>query len=127
MCVTQRKSDYQGRVGNWIISDEKEIWCVKLDVQDLEGYLDSTQRQRASTLAGRVVAVLGRFPPDAQRKLRILRTMCTHAVLDGVEAFLVSRSSLPNLGLHLLLQSDPIKYSWQTLVLFSVFLMASRS
>ena len=42
---------------NWIISDEGEKWSVKLDVRDLGGNLDSTQRQRASTLAGRVVIV----------------------------------------------------------------------
>ena len=33
-------------------------WSVKLDVHDLGGHLDSTQRRRASTLAGHVVVVL---------------------------------------------------------------------
>ena len=45
---------------NWILSDEGEKWSVKLDVRDLGGHLDSTQRQCASTLAGQVVIVLSR-------------------------------------------------------------------
>ena len=61
-----------------IISDEGETLSVKLDVRDLGDNLDSTQRQRASTLPGQV-------------NPRILRTMFIHAALHGV-------------GPHLLLQ-----------------------
>ena len=70
---------------NWMISGEGEKWSVQLDVRDLGGHLDSTKRQRASTLAGRVVIVLSRViaicavPLDFQEKLRILRTLCMHA------------------------------------------------
>ena len=52
------------------------------------GHLDSIQRQRASTLAGRVVIVLSRVMTVCALllKLRILRTMFMHAALHGVEA-----------------------------------------
>ena len=81
-------------MSNWIISDEGEEWSVKLDVRDLRGHLDSTQRQRASTPAAWVVIVLCgvlafcALPLDSQEKLRILRTIFVHAALHGVEASL---------------------------------------
>ena len=69
-----------------------------MDVSDFGGNLDSTQRQGASTLPGRVLTVLSRtvavcaLPMDFQGKLRILRTMFMRAALHGVVASLGSQS-----------------------------------
>ena len=58
MCAAQYQSGCLGEIRNWIKSDECEKWSVKLNVLDLGGHLDSTERQLASTLAGRAVIVL---------------------------------------------------------------------
>ena len=42
----------------WLISEQGERWSVKLDVQDLGGYLDATCRAWGRTLVARVLAVL---------------------------------------------------------------------
>ena len=88
---------------NWVISDEGEKWYVKLHVRDLGRHFDSTQRQRASTLTGRVVTVRSRImavcalPLDFLRELHILRTMFISAALHGVGASSFSQSSLTKL------------------------------
>ena len=74
--------------------------CVPVEVR---GSSYSTQRQHASTLAGRLVIVQSRvmtvcaLPLDIQGKLRTLRTMFMHAAFHGVEASLVAQSSLTKL------------------------------
>ena len=84
----------------WVISDKGERWSVKLDIRDLGGHLDSTYRAWGRTLAARVIAVLrvvwvvSALPLDYRGKLRILRTMYIPAALHGIEASLLSQSSL---------------------------------
>ena len=70
-----------------------------MDVRDLGGHLDATNRARAATLAERASAVLtkvpqvGALPLEFGGKLRILRTMHTPAALHGVEASHLSLAS----------------------------------
>ena len=84
----------------WVISDRGEHWSVKLDVRDLGGHLDTTYRAWGRTLVAGVIAVLkvvwmvSALPLDYRGKLRILRTMHIPAALHGIEASLLSQSSL---------------------------------
>ena len=88
-----------GSMKDWTISDEGHRWTVELEVRDLGGHLDATNRARAATLAERAAAVLtkvpvvGALPLGFGGKLRILRTMHTPAALHGVEASHLSLAS----------------------------------
>ena len=68
-------------VRDWTFFQERDKWCVKLDVRDLRGHLDTTLRGWSATLAAGVglestrllmVAVL---PLDFHGRLRAVRTM----------------------------------------------------
>ena len=73
---------------------------LELDVRDLGGHLDSTYRAWGRTLVARVVAVLrvvwmvSALLLDYRGRLRILRTMYIPAALHGIEASLLSQSSI---------------------------------
>ena len=80
----------------WVISDQGEHWSVKLDVRDVGGYLDTTERAWGRTLVAWVLAVLGvvwlvsALPLDYRGKLRVLRTPCTFLLLCMVLRLLIS-------------------------------------
>ena len=75
-----------------MLSDAGDKWTVRLDVRDLEGHLDTTDRRRATTLVPRVLGLLGgilvvvALPLDFAGKLRALRTKFLPGTLHGIEA-----------------------------------------
>ena len=108
----------------WVVSDAGDQWCVKLDVRDLSGHIDSTLRARAATIGFRMFAVLPRvgavavLPLDFIGRLRILRTLHLLAALHGAEASLVSLSGCVGSGLPFVRLLCLVVFVWLTLALF---------
>ena len=84
----------------WDISGDSRFRKVQLDVRELGGHLDFTNRAREGTLSCRVkdatagVAVVGALPLGFQVKLGLVRGKSIPAGLHGAEASYVSASSL---------------------------------
>ena len=76
------------------------FWAVKLDVRDLGGHLDVTQRAPAGTLSSRVkeatshVIAVGALPMGFQRRLRTVCSKYLPAGLHGCAGAPVSVSAL---------------------------------
>ena len=80
----------------WDISGEGSFWKVQLDVRDLGGHLDFTNRARAGTLSCGVkdaIATVGAFPLGFQVKLGLVRGKHVPAGLHAAEASYASSSS----------------------------------
>ena len=77
---------------DWVLSLKGDKWSVKFDVWDLGGHLDTTFRGWSSTLAARVRLVISRLVLvfvlllDFHGRVRVVRSMCLHAALHGIEA-----------------------------------------
>ena len=84
----------------WDISGDGNFWKVQLDMRDLGGRLDFTNRARAGTLSCWVkgapagVAAVGALPLGFQVKLGLVRGKYIPAGLHAAEASYVSASSL---------------------------------
>ena len=84
----------------WDISGDGFFWKVQLDVRDLVGHPDFTNRARAGTLSCRVkeatagVASVGALPLGFQVKLGLVRGKHIPPGLHAAEASYVSASSL---------------------------------
>ena len=61
-CVFLSAVKVFGDIKGWLVSDAGDKWTVKLDVRDLGGHLDSTERARATTLDYRIAAVVPKVP-----------------------------------------------------------------
>ena len=113
----------------WDISGDGFFWKVQLDVRDLGGHLDFTNRARAGTLSCRVksatasVASVGALPRGFQVKLGVVRGKYILAGLHAAEASCVSASSLSAFGQLLLGRSGPVRSLWLTLLRFLTFWM----
>ena len=85
---------------NWVLSQEGDKWCVRFDVRDLGGHLDTTFRCWSAALAARVCLVLARLaliyalPLDFHGRVRVVRSMFLPAALHGIEASLLASGSL---------------------------------
>ena len=88
---------------DWVLSCEGDQWCVKFDVRDLGGHLDTTFRGCSSTLAAWVRLVISQLvlifvlPLDFHGRVRLVRSMYLPAALHGVEASLLASESLRKL------------------------------
>ena len=86
---------------NWAISAGNKGWGIKLDVRDLGGHLDMTNRARAGTLARRAihatsqVCMVGALPFGFLRSVGFARAKFLPAGLHGAEG---SHNSLKNLN-----------------------------
>ena len=85
---------------NWIISAGNKGWGIKLDVRDLGGHLDMTNRARAGTLARLVVLatsqvrMVGALPFGFLRLVGFTRAEFLPAGLHGSEGSHVSSKNL---------------------------------
>ena len=85
---------------SWIISTGNKGWGIKLDVRDLGGHLDITNRARAGTLARRVflatsqVRMVGALPFGFLRLVGFARAKFLPAGLHGSEGSHVSARNL---------------------------------
>ena len=104
-CVLLRTSrEVRKGMKEWVLSQEGDQCCVKFDVRDLEGHLDTTFRGWSSTLAARIRLVISRLvlifalPLDFHGWIRVVRSMYLPAALHGIEASLLASESLRKLG-----------------------------
>ena len=88
------------RMKNWSISAGDKGWGFKLDVRDLGGHLDITNRARAGTLAQRTVRatsqvhLVGALPFVFLRSIGIVRSKFLPAGLHGAEGSHISGKNL---------------------------------
>ena len=88
------------RMKNWATSTGDKGWAVKLDVRDLGGHLDITNRARAGTLAQRAVrttsqvAMVGALPFGFLRLVGFARSKFLPAGLHGAEGSHISFKNL---------------------------------
>ena len=89
-----------GDMRDWVISGSGDKWKVQLDVRDEGGHIDTTLRQRASTIAARIVNELdkipavGALPLGFGETLHVLRSKSVAPALRGIDASPISVSSL---------------------------------
>ena len=86
---------------DWVLSQEGEKWTVQLDVRDLGGHLDATFRgwsaaARVRLVVARLVLVLI-LPFPFHGRVRVVWTVFIPGALHGIEASLLSSSSLRKL------------------------------
>ena len=87
---------------DWVISGGGDKWKVRL-VRDVGGQMDTTLRQRASTIAARNVNELDKIPAAGAlplgfgETLHVLRSKSVAPALHGIEASPISVSSLVSL------------------------------
>ena len=81
---------------DWVISAGGKGWATKLDIRDLGGHLDITQRARAGTLSARTVRatsqvrMVGVLPFGFLRLVGIIRSKYLPAGLHGSEGAAIS-------------------------------------
>ena len=79
----------------WRNENEGWFWAVKLDVRDLGGHLDVTQRALAGTLSSRVkLATTQVISVGAQRMFGMVCSKYLPGGLHGCEVVAISVSSL---------------------------------
>ena len=84
------------RMKDWAISCGNKSWAVKLDIQDLGGHLDVTNRARAHTLSSRAdkatvgVHLVSALPFGFLRLVGIVRSKFLPAGLHGCEGAPIS-------------------------------------
>ena len=104
-CTQQECLDGYGKDWRcWILSYEGDKWSVKLDVRDPGGHLDTTLRRCSASFSVRGFLVKQRWlivaasPLDFHGRRRVMRIVFIPGALRGIEASLLSQSSL--LGLR---------------------------
>ena len=103
---------------NWSISAGDKGWGLKLDVRDLGGHLDITNRAGAGTLAQRVVRatsqvpMVGALPFWFLRLVGIVRSKFLPAGLHGAEGSHTSCKNLSSLRTVIVKACWPKKLPW---------------